>query len=281
MVVVTSTTTLSSLQAQTSPSLLYLRHRYRNPKRPNTSKVSNSNGVLSIRAYMENENSISGFANKVIGALPLVGLVARILSDEGGVGTDTVDFAEFRRRVGKKCNITDSRAFIEFRDRRGRSGDPLYVLLCCWLAAVGAGLLKTEEILEGVARLRLSNDIEFEEENFISMMNEAKEKRAKLRVPTPAVPLEIRAEKALEAIYVCCFGRDPVEEEDERLLRVMLNAVFPSVGQSKIDKMVGDKAKKVAEGSEEGNVPEPKPLSKEAVQMQMKDLQFLRQNSET
>lgn len=49
------------------------------------------------------------------------------------------------------------------------------MLLCCWLAAVGAGLLKSEEILEGVARLRLSNDIEFEEQNFLAMMNEAKE----------------------------------------------------------------------------------------------------------
>jgi hypothetical protein len=51
----------------------------------------------------------------------------------------------------------------------------LYVLLCCWLAAVGAGLLKSEEILEGVARLRISNDSEFEEETFLAMMNEAKE----------------------------------------------------------------------------------------------------------
>ena len=49
------------------------------------------------------------------------------------------------------------------------------MLLCCWLAAVGAGLLKSEEILEGVARLRLSNDIEFEEQNFIAKMSEAKE----------------------------------------------------------------------------------------------------------
>jgi hypothetical protein len=48
-------------------------------------------------------------------------------------------------------------------------------LLCCWLAAVGGGLLKTEEILEGVARLRISNDIEFEEETFIDMMRAAKE----------------------------------------------------------------------------------------------------------
>lgn len=47
--------------------------------------------------------------------------------------------------------------------------------MCCWLAAVGAGLLKSEEILEGVARLRISDDTEFEEQTFIAMMTEAKE----------------------------------------------------------------------------------------------------------
>ncbi|KAJ6754208.1 PHOTOSYSTEM I ASSEMBLY FACTOR PSA3 CHLOROPLASTIC, partial [Salix purpurea] len=124
---------------------------------------------------MENPNSISSFASKVIGSLPVFGLVARIFSDEGGVGGDMIDFAEFRRRVGKKCTITDSRAFYEFQDRRGRAGDPLYVLFCCWLAAVGAGLLKSEEIFEGAARLQLSNDIEFEEETFFALMSEAKE----------------------------------------------------------------------------------------------------------
>ena len=56
-----------------------------------------------------------------------------------------------------------------------QAGDPLYVLLCCWLAAIGAGLLKTEDILEGVSRLRISNDIEFEEQNFMALMSEAKE----------------------------------------------------------------------------------------------------------
>ena len=48
--------------------------------------------------------------------------------------------------------------------------DLLYVLLCCWLAAVGVGLLKSEEILEGVGRLLISNDIEFEEENFQQLL---------------------------------------------------------------------------------------------------------------
>lgn len=69
---------------------------------------------------MENPDSISNLASKVIGSLPVIGLLARIMSDEGGVGGDIIDFAEFRRRVGKKCTTTDSRAFYEFQDRRGK-----------------------------------------------------------------------------------------------------------------------------------------------------------------
>lgn len=82
--------------------------------------MHNYNGFVSVTAYMEKPNSISSFANKVIGSLPVVGLIARIFSDEGGVGADTIDFAEFRRRVGKKCTVNDSRAFYEFQDRRGK-----------------------------------------------------------------------------------------------------------------------------------------------------------------
>lgn len=93
--------------------------------------------------------------------------------------------------------------------------------------------------------------------------------------------MEARAEKALEAIYVCCFGKEPIEDEDERLLNIILKAVFPSVKQPDIERIVKDRARKVAEGSDEINVPESKPLPKEAVQQQMKDLQFLKQNRET
>lgn len=235
---------------------------------------------MSIRAYIENPKSFSNFANKVIGALPVIGLFARIISDEGGVGNDIVDFAEFRRRVGKKCTPFDSRAFYEFQDRRGRAGDPLYVLICCWLAAVGAGLLKSEEILAGAARLRISNDIEFEEETFLAMMNEAREKRAKSKAAAPEIPMEIRVEKALDAIYVCCFGKDPIEEEDEKLLNIIFSAVFPTVKKSEIERVVRDKAEKIAQGGEI-NIPEPKALSKEAVELQMKDLQFLKQQRDT
>lgn len=104
------------------------------------------------------------------------------------------------------------------------------------------------------------------------------QKRTKLKSELPEIPMEVRVEKALEAIYVCCFGRDPIEEEDVRLLSIMLTAVFPSIGKSGIERIVNKMAKQVAEGGRM-NFPEPKTLSKEAVQRQMKDLQFLKQNT--
>lgn len=91
--------------------------------------------------------------------------------------------------------------------------------------------------------------------------------------------MEVRVEKALDAIYVCCFGRDSIEEEDERLLTRILGAVFPSVNKQEIQRMVEDKAEKVAEGVLD-YFPEAKSLSKEAVEMQMKDLNFLKQNND-
>nr|KYP39256.1 hypothetical protein KK1_039432 [Cajanus cajan] len=285
MVVLKSTSPLSSLTTAhtffslSSSSKLSSPHslRRRHHVHPAATRVAR----FAVGAYMESPNSFATFANRVIGALPVVGLLARILSDEGGVGDDLVDFAEFRRRVGKKCSDADSTAFYQFQERRGRVRDPLYVLLCCWLAAIGAGLLKTEDILEGVARLRISNDIEFEEQNFMALMSEAKERRAKLKAEPPAIPMEIRAGKALDAIYVCCFGKDSFEEEDQLLLTAMLSAVFPSVQREEVQRLVKDKAERVAAGVDEDYVSDLKPLPKDAVELQMKDLQFLQQNSET
>jgi len=116
MVVVTH---ISTSFHQISPSFFHL--RLRNPSTTSSSRPKLDGGfALSIRAYIEKPNSFSTFANKVIGSLPVIGLLARIISDEGGVGRDLVDFAEFRKRVGNKCTPDDSRAFYEFQQRRGK-----------------------------------------------------------------------------------------------------------------------------------------------------------------
>lgn len=115
---------------------------------------------------------------------------------------------------------------------------------------------------------------------FLTMMACKLQKRAKTKTAAAAIPMEVRVEKALEAIYICCYGKDIIEEEDKRLLNVMLSSVFQSVEQREIQRIVAEKARKVADGSDEVNIQEPKPLPKEAVKLQMKDLQFLKQNTE-
>jgi len=115
---------------------------------------------------------------------------------------------------------------------------------------------------------------------FLTMMVCKLQKRAKTKTAATDIPMEVRVEKALEAIYICCYGKDIIEEEDKRLLNVMLSSVFQSVEQREIQRIVAEKARKVADGSDEVNIQEPKPLPKEAVKLQMKDLQFLQQNTE-
>ncbi|KAF6161080.1 hypothetical protein GIB67_007721 [Kingdonia uniflora] len=75
--------------------------------------------------------------------------------------------------------------------------------------------------------------------SFHSVWKDPRWRRAKLKVAAPDMTMELRTEK------------DPIEEDDKRVLRVMLRAVFPTVRQSEMDRIVSEKANKVAEGGEE------------------------------
>lgn len=59
-------------------------------------------------------------ASKIIGALPIVGLLYRLINEEGGVAGERIDFAEFCKRVENRCPPEASMAFYEFRDRHGK-----------------------------------------------------------------------------------------------------------------------------------------------------------------
>lgn len=86
----------------------------------NTNSNKGRRNSFVVRAYVENPNPLAGFVSKVIGSLPVIGLIARIANAEGGLAGDIIDFAEFRRRVGNKCTVNDSRAFYEFQVRHGK-----------------------------------------------------------------------------------------------------------------------------------------------------------------
>ncbi|KAE8726526.1 hypothetical protein F3Y22_tig00006666pilonHSYRG00071 [Hibiscus syriacus] len=151
--------------------------------------------------------------------------------------------------------------------KRGEAGQGILCTFCCvvgWQLSVPV-FLNPRRYWRGWQGFGYRMIFEFEEQTFIAMMNEARERRAKLNAGSLNLPIEIRAEKALDAIFVCCFGRDPIEEEDKSLLNIMLRTVFPTVEQSTIQKLIKDKTIKVAEGGDDADiVPELKPLSKEA-----------------
>lgn len=74
----------------------------------------------SVRAYMETNNPVKKFLNRVQGALPVVGLISRLLSPEGGVGTDRIRFEEFCTRVGRNSTLQDSSAFYRIAAKYGK-----------------------------------------------------------------------------------------------------------------------------------------------------------------
>jgi len=200
-------------------------------------KARSARGV--VTAYLERDsNPVLQFFSRLQGNLPVVGLLSRMLSDEGGVGDDRIQPVEFCRKVEKRCSYEASKAFYEFQERHGPVAKPQYVLLWCWAAAVGAGLLKTDDLLMSAARLRCSYDVQYETENLELLMNDAQKRRSNAKSAAINVPIEARAEKALDAIMKCCVGASFLDEEDVPLLTTILTAVFPSADVSEIDRIV-------------------------------------------
>ena len=64
------------------------------------------------------------------------------------------------------------------------------------------------------------------------------QKREKSKSSLPDVPIESREAKALEAICKWCIDSDVIDEEDARLLCIMLYAVFPSADKAEIERTV-------------------------------------------
>eukprot|EP00271_Cylindrocystis_brebissonii_P016540 TRINITY_DN4030_c0_g2_i1.p1 TRINITY_DN4030_c0_g2~~TRINITY_DN4030_c0_g2_i1.p1 ORF type:complete len:249 (+),score=28.11 TRINITY_DN4030_c0_g2_i1:211-957(+) len=128
-----------------------------------------------VRAYADGpkQGAVMKFFRNLQGSLPLVGIVSRLVSAEGGVGSDRLRFAEFCRRVDKTLSPAAAEAFFKFQERHGKVARKQVVLLWCWAAAVGAGLVASDSILLGARRLRVSFDTEYEMDCLDSTMEES------------------------------------------------------------------------------------------------------------
>eukprot|EP00271_Cylindrocystis_brebissonii_P016541 TRINITY_DN4030_c0_g2_i2.p1 TRINITY_DN4030_c0_g2~~TRINITY_DN4030_c0_g2_i2.p1 ORF type:complete len:280 (+),score=46.01 TRINITY_DN4030_c0_g2_i2:211-1050(+) len=193
-----------------------------------------------VRAYADGpkQGAVMKFFRNLQGSLPLVGIVSRLVSAEGGVGSDRLRFAEFCRRVDKTLSPAAAEAFFKFQERHGKVARKQVVLLWCWAAAVGAGLVASDSILLGARRLRVSFDTEYEMDCLDSTMEESLKKREKANATPMEIPMEARAEKALEAICIGCVGKKLFPHEDMPILLEMLTGVFPEISRENMSSLI-------------------------------------------
>ncbi|CAI5481846.1 unnamed protein product [Closterium sp. Yama58-4] len=174
---------------------------------------------------------------------------------------DRIHYAEFCRRVEKRLPQGAWMAVREFEARFGKMARPGLVFLWCWIAAVGPGYVRREAILLGARRLRASQDADYELGVFdqllddptkdagyeLGVFDQLLDDPSKVRwyplaeAAAAAVPVEARAEVALDAILDCCVGppsQRQLDDDDWQLLLTILAGVFPSADPSALENAV-------------------------------------------
>lgn len=93
---------------------------------------------------------------KVQGALPVVGLISRLATPEGGIGSDHLAYPEYCRAVFEAAPEGFQIAVAELQTRYGKAAQRRYVLLCLWMVQQGVGLMPGKSIVDAARRLRVS-----------------------------------------------------------------------------------------------------------------------------
>ncbi len=121
---------------------------------------------------------IGKFLKSVQGALPVVGLVSRLATPEGGIGNDDCAYPEYCRQVYEASPLGFQEAIGDLQNKYGKSAQRKYVLLCLWMVKQGTsrGLVRDSLVVDSARRVRVSQDVEFEMERFLGEYKEGVEK---------------------------------------------------------------------------------------------------------
>ncbi|GAX79700.1 hypothetical protein CEUSTIGMA_g7141.t1 [Chlamydomonas eustigma] len=197
-----------------------------------TSKVSK----LNCRAQ-QNESffdSIKRVAKQVQGALPVIGLVSRLTSSEGGF--DELAYPEYSRSIINNATPQFKSALVDLEARYGKIGNSRWVLLVLWMAKTGSGLVPAKDILSAAKRMRVTQDMEIEIDRF-DIIRTASLKKYSMMAP-PEGKLKDKVAVGVDAICILCLGLKEGEavtsDSDEELLRLLLEGAFPEADQGLI-----------------------------------------------
>ncbi|CAL5220850.1 g2934 [Coccomyxa viridis] len=111
--------------------------------------------------------AIKGLARQIQGALPVVGLLSRLSSPSGGIGSDILRYPEFcRKLLYEEASPEFLEATNEWEKAYGKVGQRKFVLLFLFMATQGGGVVSGKLVMAAARRLRVTQDIEIEIERF-------------------------------------------------------------------------------------------------------------------
>lgn len=197
----------------------------------------------------EGKNPIAQLLKKAQGSLPVIGLLSRILSPDETFGKDVMAYQTYCRKLYDSTEREWSVALYELEQKHGRNrANVKYAQFCCWMAAVGVGIVPKKEIITSARRLRYSADLEYEIGGINASVTETMQKYKYISTDGLKVGATARVAVALEAICECCLGKkqgEEIDQEDAALIRVILHGAFPECPEEKLDEIFQKRAQPI------------------------------------
>jgi hypothetical protein len=153
-------------------------------------------------------DAVKRVAKRVQGALPVIGLLSRLTSPEGGFdGEASATYAEFSRAVYDDSARYPqyATAASELEKRHGRPASPRYLLLALWMADQGAGgTVQARDVVAAMRRLRVTGDMEIEIDRFLGARDAQLQKYG--LIAREAASAQARAELGVDALTAVALG---------------------------------------------------------------------------
>ena len=167
--------------------------------------------------------AMSKLAKKVQGAIPVVSLVSKLLTPEGGIGVESLSYNEYCRiKLDAAGGTAYGEALSELCDSSKK--EPRTLLLLTWMVYEGDGLLPVDQAMSAARRLASTGfDYEYEIYKFEQARDDAID-RARRKGVERMRDQASAADAAAAALEVCLGGADGMDDAMKERVRLVAEA---------------------------------------------------------
>ncbi|KIZ00922.1 hypothetical protein MNEG_7037 [Monoraphidium neglectum] len=184
--------------------------------------------------------SVKRIAKKIQGGLPVIGLLSRLASPQGGF--DELAYPEFCRSVYDRASPAYFEAVQALEKAHGKPAVHRQLLLVLWMAQLGSGAIPAKDVISGARRVRVSHDVEFEVDRFEGAREAALKKYTMMERPQGRLAEQV--EVAVDALAALTLGLPegkPIPEVDAARIATLVAFVFPEAGDERVRQAVQER----------------------------------------